>query len=59
MFSTKGSPKVHLRHNRLCLRENVNTVILCMCVYLSGSRAGESTFYVGSWAVSQREKKLP
>ncbi len=52
----KGHNRCPLRHNRLCLSEYLNTIILC--VYLSGSQAGESTFYAGSWDASQREKKL-
>ncbi len=39
MFLPNISPNVHLRHNRLFLHEYLNTVILCICVYLSGSHA--------------------
>ncbi len=39
MFLPNISPNVHLKHNRLFLHEYLNTVILCICVYLSGSHA--------------------
>ncbi len=57
MFFPNSAPKVHLRRNRLCLREYLNTVILCICAHLSGSHTGGSMFYASASDDSQREKQ--
>uniref|UniRef100_A0A671KD15 G protein pathway suppressor 2 n=1 Tax=Sinocyclocheilus anshuiensis TaxID=1608454 RepID=A0A671KD15_9TELE len=56
VFFPNSSPNIHLRHNRLCLREYLNTVFLSICIYLSGSRS-RKRLYARASDDSQREKR--
>ncbi len=50
------SPNIHLRHNRLCLHENLNTVIVSVC--LSGLCAVGFIFMHGHlMTVSMRSER--